>query len=290
MRTPRTVAVLGAGTMGAQIAAHFANARVACLLLDVTPDAAREGLERARRAKPDPFFTPDTHQLIRTGGFDQLHDIAACDWILEAVVERLDVKQSLLARVEATRRPGTIVTTNTSGLPIAAVAAGRSEELRRHFLGTHFFNPPRYMRLLELIPTPDTDPEVMRGVAQFADHRLGKGIVVAKDAPNFIANRIGIYGALRILEEVAAGRYTIEEADAMTGPALGRPSSATFRTLDLAGIDVLSLVAANLVERLASDAERARFVVPTFVHDMLARGWIGDKAGQGFYKRVKTPR
>ena len=253
----RSVAVLGAGIMGAQIAAHFANAGVPALLLDLTPAAAAEGLKRARALKPDPFFTPDTWTLVTTGGFDDdLRRIADVDWIIEAVVERLDVKRTLLEKVDALRRPGSIVSSNTSGIPIAVLAEGRSDDFRRHWLGTHFFNPPRYLRLLEIIPDPDTLPEVVETVREFADHRLGKGVVVAKDSPNFIGNHIALYGVVRILEKVAAGEYTTEEVDAITGPPLGRPKSATFRTLDLAGVDILGHVVRNLRERLRDAAAR----------------------------------
>jgi 3-hydroxyacyl-CoA dehydrogenase len=283
----REVAVLGAGTMGAQIAAHFANAGVPALLLDVTPDAARQGLDRAKALKPDPFFTPDTLALVRTGGFDEdLAAIARCDWIIEAIVERLDIKQSLFARVESHRRADAVVSSNTSGIPIAALAAGRSESFRRHFLGTHFFNPPRYLRLLEVIPTADTDPAIVQLITAFADRRLGKGVVVAKDTPNFIANHLGLYGLMQIFRALAGGDYTIEEIDAITGPAIGRPKSATFRTMDIAGIDVLAHVSRNLAERLESPEDRAVFEVPALVAAMVERGWIGAKAGQGFYKKA----
>jgi 3-hydroxyacyl-CoA dehydrogenase len=282
------VTVLGAGTMGSQIAAHFANAGVPALLLDVTDDAAQQGLKRARALKPDPFFTPDAWKLITTGSFDAgLAGIKDADWIIEAVVERLDIKRSLLERVDAARRPGSIVSSNTSGIPIAVLAEGRSEDFRRHWLGTHFFNPPRYLHLLEIIPTADTDPGVVEAVTHFADHRLGKGVVIAKDSPNFIGNRIGLYGIAQILPKVASGEYTIEEVDAMTGPALGRPKSATFRTLDIAGVDILVHVFDNLRERLAGTDEEAAWMVPDFVRTMLERGMAGEKTGQGFYKRVK---
>ena len=283
----REVGVLGAGTMGAQIAAHFANAGVPALLLDVTRDAAREGLDRAKSLKPDPFFTPTTHALVRTGGFDDdLSSIARCDWIIEAVIERLDVKQSLFARVESHRRDDAIVSSNTSGIPIAALAEGRSASFRRQFLGTHFFNPPRYLRLLEVIPTPETDPAVVDSVIAFAGRRLGKGVVVARDTPNFIANHLGLYGVMQIFRALASGEYTIEEIDAMTGPAIGRPKSATFRTMDIAGIDVLAHVSRNLAERLDSPEDRAAFELPALVAAMVDRGWIGAKAGQGFYKKA----
>src|SRR3954468_22113977 len=201
----RSVAVLGAGTMGAQIAAHFANAGVPALLLDITADAARDGLKRARALKPDPFFTPDTWKLISTGGFDELARIKESDWIIEAIVEQLDIKRSLLEKVDAARRAGSIVSSNTSGIPIAALAEGRSDDFRRHWLGTHFFNPPRYLHLLELIPTGDTSTTVVETVSAFADHRLGKGVVIAKDTPNFIGNHLALYGVVRILAQVAAG-------------------------------------------------------------------------------------
>jgi 3-hydroxyacyl-CoA dehydrogenase len=284
----RSVAVLGAGTMGAQIAAHFANADTPALLLDVTADAARQGLERARKLKPDPFFTPDTWRLVTTGSFDaDLNRIHDCDWIIEAVVEQLDIKRGLLQRVDAARRPGSIVSSNTSGIPIAALAEGRSDDFRKHWLGTHFFNPPRYLRLLEVIPTPETLPEVVNTVANFSDHRLGKGVVIAKDSPNFIGNHIGLYAFMRTLARVAAGEYTIEEVDAITGPPLGRPKSATFRTMDIAGVDVLGHVVGNLRVRLGDGPDSDVWSVPPFVAHMIERGMTGEKAGQGFYRREK---
>ena len=274
--------------MGAQIAAHFANAGVPALLLDVTPEAAAAGLQRCRTTRPDPFFTADTAALISTGGFDdslaRIHD---ADWILEAIVERLDVKRELLARVDAARRPGSIVSSNTSGIPIGLLAEGRSDDFRRHWLGTHFFNPPRYLHLLELIPTSETDPAVIEAVSSFADRHLGKGVVIAKDTPNFIGNHLALYGVMRMLEKVASGEFTIEEVDAITGPAIGRPKSATFRTLDLAGVDILGHVIRNLHERLQDEQARRVFELPPFVEQMLQRGLVGEKAGQGFYKRVK---
>jgi 3-hydroxyacyl-CoA dehydrogenase len=284
----RSVAVLGAGTMGAQIAAHFANAGVPSLLLDLTADVARQGLERALTLKPDPFFTPDRAGFITTGGLDgDIARVADAAWILEAVVEQLDVKRDLLARVDAVRRPNSIVSSNTSGIPIGALAEGRSESFRRHWIGTHFFNPPRYLRLLELIPTPDTDPAVVSMVAAFADRRLGKGTVLAKDTPGFIANHVAVFGVMRTLDALQSGRYTIEEIDAITGPALGRPKSATFRTADLAGVDILAHVATTLYERLPA-GEREAFRPPALLGEMLSRGWLGDKTGQGFYRREKN--
>ena len=275
--------------MGAQIAAHFANAGVPALLLDVTAQAAAEGLQRARALKPDPFFTPDTWKLVTTGGFDAgLSRLREADWILEAVVERLDIKRDLLQKVDAARRPGAIVSSNTSGIPIVALAEGRSDDFRRHWVGTHFFNPPRYLRLLEVIPTAETLPAVVQTVTHFADHRLGKGVIIAKDSPNFIGNHLALYGVTGMLARMANGDYSIEEIDAITGPALGRPNSATFRTLDLAGVDILGHVVHNLHERLTDAHARAAFVLPPFVERMLERGLTGEKAGQGFYKRVKA--
>jgi len=284
----RSVAVLGAGVMGAQIAAHFANAGVPAILLDVTADAARDGLKRARSLKPDPFFTPDTWKLISTGGFDELARIKDSDWVMEAIVEQLDIKRSLLEKVDAARRPGSIVSSNTSGIPVAALAEGRSDDFRRHWLGTHFFNPPRYLHLLELIPTGETLKEVVDAIANFADHHLGKGVVIAKDSPNFIGNHIALYGVVQILKQIESGAFTVEEVDAMTGPALGRPKSATFRTLDLAGLYVLAHVIRNLHERLPDATARREFVLPAFVEKMVERKMVGEKAGQGFYKRVKS--
>ena len=283
----RSAAVLGAGTMGAQIAAHLANAGVPTLLLDVDAQTAADGLKRARALSPDPFFTPAAATLIRTGGFDaHLADIKSADWIVEAIIERLDAKQALFTEVERHRRPDAIVSSNTSGIPISTLAEGRSEPFRRHFLGTHFFNPPRYLRLLEIIPTPQTDPQIVQSLARFADVRLGKGIVIAKDAPNFIANRIGLFGVMQVFRAMD-GTLTIDDIDAITGPPIGRPKTATFRTMDLAGLDVLAHVIRNLSERLTNAEERAAFQLPAIVNGLLHRGWTGTKAGQGFYKRAQ---
>src|SRR5687768_1354417 len=275
--------------MGAQIAAHFANAGVPSLLLDLTSEAAAQGLQRARTLKPDPFFTPDTWKLITTGSFDDgLSRLREADWILEAVVERLDVKRALLEKVDAARRPGAIVSSNTSGIPIGVLAEGRSGDFRKHWLGTHFFNPPRYLRLLEIIPTPETDSAVVDAIRQFGDHHLGKGVVVAKDTPNFIGNHVALYGVVRTLEAVGNGRYTIEDVDAITGPTLGRPGSATFRTMDIAGVDVLAHVMRNLAERLDDEGDRAAFAMPPFLESMIERGLLGEKTGKGFYERRKN--
>jgi 3-hydroxyacyl-CoA dehydrogenase len=280
----RSVAVVGAGTMGAQIAAHFANAGVPALLLDVDRQMAAEGLKRARQLTPDPFFTTVAAGLVRTGALDdELRSLERCDWIVEAIVERLDVKQSVLEKLDRHRAANAVVSSNTSGIPIGALAEGRSDAFRRHFLGTHFFNPPRYLRLLEVIPTADTDPAVIEALTSFADRRLGKGIVIAKDTPNFIANRIGLFGLTQIFR--AMDGLTIDDIDAITGPAIGRPKTATFRTMDLTGLDVLADVTRNLSQRLTDPAERSAFELPPVVNELVRRGWIGSKAGRGFYRK-----
>jgi 3-hydroxyacyl-CoA dehydrogenase len=261
--------------MGAQIAAHMANAGIPALLLDLTADMAREGLTRARGLKPDPFFTSEAAGLIELGGFDaDLGRLAGVDLIVEAVIEQPGIKRALLERVDAVRGGDTVVSSNTSGIPIASLAEGRSDGFRRHWLGTHFFNPPRYLHLLEIIPTPETDPLVVERVSRFADVRLGKGVVIAKDRPNFIANHIGLFSMVQVLKALESGDYTIEEIDAITGPPLGRPRSATFRTMDIAGLDVITYVAANL-----------QMPLPPVLPSLVDRGWVGEKAGQGFYKR-----
>jgi 3-hydroxyacyl-CoA dehydrogenase len=283
----RSAAVLGAGTMGAQIAAHLANAGVPSLLLDVSLDAARQGLKRAQALKPDPFFTRSTAALIRTGSFDDLTGLRACDWIIEAVVERLDVKQALIERVEREASAAAIVSSNTSGIPISRIAEGRSDAFRKQWLGTHFFNPPRYLPLLEVIPTADTGGDVLRTVIEFADRRLGKGVIVARDTPGFIANRLGIYGLMQVFRAMEASGLTVAEVDAITGPAIGRPKSATFRTMDLAGIDILAAVARDLATRLAA-SEQPAFALPPVVEQLVARGWHGAKTGRGFYQKTET--
>ena len=273
--------MLGAGVMGAQIAAHFANAGLRVLLLDVTSDAAREGLQRATKLKPDPFFTPDAAgaRFAPAASTRTWRPSREADWIVEAIVERLDAKQALMARVDAVRRDDAIVSSNTSGIPIASIAEGRSDSFRRHWLGTHFFNPPRYLHLLELIPTAETDPEVVRVVTEFADHRLGKGVVLAKDVPGFIANRIGVYGLTQVFRAIESGEFTIEEVDAITGPAIGRPKSATFRTVDIAGVDVLAHVARTL-----------SFELPAFVETMVARGMTGREGRRRLLQEGRATR
>ena len=288
MQTIRSVAVLGAGTMGAQIAAQVANAGWPVLLLDLDADTAARGLRHAAALKPDPFFTKDVRARIRLGGFDaDLPAIADCDWVVEAIVERLDAKRALLERVEACLGADAVVSSNTSGIPIATIAEGRGAGFRRRWLGTHFFNPPRYLRLVEVIPTPDTDPAAVAAVSSFVNRQLGRGVVVARDAPGFIGNRIGLHGVASALAQLADGGYTIEEIDAITGPAIGRPKSATFRTMDIAGIDILAHVGADLVARLERPDERQAFELPPLVGDLVERGWIGEKAGQGFYRKER---
>ena len=293
--------VLGAGTMGARIAAHFANAGLPCILLDIIPPGlpegaapearnkiVRAGLDAAKKAKPAAFFTASLAERIAIGNFDD--DLTRCgeaDWIIEVVAENLEIKRNLLARVAQFRKPGAIVTTNTSGLPVHLIAEGMSEEFQQHWAGTHFFNPPRYLRLVELIPGSRTLPEVIETLGEFCDRRLGKGVVVAKDTPNFIANRIGTFSMLNALRLMGTLGMTVEEVDACTGPVIGQPKSATFRTADIVGLDVLLHVVKNIYETVPNDESREMYRVPVLVEEMARRGWLGDKTGQGFYKRVK---
>ena len=296
MKRIHRVAVLGAGTMGARIAAHIANAGVPCYLFDIVPpDAdgparnqiAIAGLEAARKSKPAAFFEPSLARLVTLGNFeDDLKKLADVDWIIEAVVENLDIKRALLKKIEAVRKPGTIITTNTSGLPVAKISEGFSDEFRRFWFGTHFFNPPRYMRLLELIPTPESDPAAMDAIANFADVHLGKGIVRAKDTPNFIGNRIGTFSVLNVMRLMQDMDLSIEDVDALTGTALGWPKSATFRTIDLVGLDILSHVVSNMRRHVRD--ERSELGLPDFFKQMLQRKWLGDKTKGGFYKKAKA--
>jgi len=300
-------AVLGAGTMGAQIAAHLANAGLPTLLLDIPPSEllpeeqaksltldspavrnriARSGFEAAQKAKPAAFFTPDATALVSVGNFDDdLAKLKDCDLIIEAVVENLNIKRSLYERVEQHRKPSSIVASNTSGIPIHLLAEGRSEDFKQHFLGVHFFNPPRYLHLVEIIRTEWTKPEVSCFLFGFLDQRLGKGVVPAKDRPNFIANRIGTFGALYTIKTMLDDGYSIEEVDKMTGPAVGRPKSATFRTFDLVGLDVFTHVIKNLYEALPDDEEREMFVVPDVLGKMVESGLLGNKTRAGFYRK-----
>jgi 3-hydroxyacyl-CoA dehydrogenase len=302
-------AVLGAGTMGAQIAAHLANARIPTLLLDISPREltaeeqergltleskavrdriARSGFEAAKKAKPAAFFTPEAAALVSVGNFDDdMAQLKDCDLVIEAVVENFDIKRKLYERVEQYRKPGSVVASNTSGIPIRQLAEGRSEDFRAHFLGIHFFNPPRYLHLVELIRTEWTKPEVSCAIYGFLDQRLGKGVVAAKDRPNFIANRIGTFGAMVTIGTMIEDGYSIEEVDKMTGQAVGRPRTATFRTFDLVGLDVFTHVVKNLYEALPEDDEREVFIAPEFLTQMIGRGILGNKTKGGFYKKQR---
>src|ERR1700757_2485698 len=295
MKRIHKIAVLGAGTMGARIAAHFANAGVPSHLLDIVPpDAdgparnkiAAAGLEAAKKSKPAAFFEPSLANLVTVGNFeDDLKKLAEVDWIIEAVVENLEIKRSLLRKVEAIRKPGTIVTTNTSGLPVGKIAEGFSDDFRMVWFGTHFFNPPRYMRLLEIIPTPDADRAAIDAISHFCDVRLGKGVVIAKDTPNFIGNRVGTFSVLNVIRLMQEMGLTIEEVDALTGQAVGWPKSATFRTIDLVGLDILGYVVGNMTKNVHD--ERSDLRLPEFFGKMLEHKWLGDKTKGGFYKKAK---
>jgi 3-hydroxyacyl-CoA dehydrogenase len=293
MKRINRVAILGAGTMGARIAAHFANAGVPSYLFDIVPpDAdgparnkiAAAGLDAAKKSKPAAFMEPSLARFVTVGNFeDDIKKLADVDWIIEAVVENLDIKRALLRKVEAVRKPGTIVTTNTSGLPVGKIAEGFSDEFRWAWFGTHFFNPPRYMRLLEIIPTPEADRAAIDAVAHFSDVRLGKGVVMAKDTPNFIGNRIGTFSVLNVMRLMQEMNLTIEEVDALTGQAVGWPKSATFRTIDLVGLDILGHVVGNMTKNVHD--ERSDLGLPDFFNKMLEKKWLGDKSKGGFYKK-----
>jgi 3-hydroxyacyl-CoA dehydrogenase len=309
VRDIRRVAVLGAGTMGARIAAHLANAGIPCFLLDIVPKEltaleqkrgltltdpkvrnllAAAGLEAALKARPAAFFVPESARLITVGNLeDNLGWIKDCDWVIEAVTEDREIKRALYRQVEQHRKAGSIISSNTSGIAISTLAQGLSEDFRAHFLGTHFFNPPRYLKLLEIIPTAETRKEVVEAVSRFGDTVLGKGIVLAKDTPNFIANRVGTFMTLNIFRIMIEDGLTVEEVDALTGPVMGLPKSATFRTLDIVGLDVLAHVVKNLRETLPNDERRDVFELPSFITTMLEKKLLGDKTHQGFYKKVK---
>jgi 3-hydroxyacyl-CoA dehydrogenase len=291
--TPITrAAVLGAGTMGSRIAAHLANAGIPTLLLDLAsppPDRsrlARTAWEGLVRQKPAPLFDPEYLNRITVGNFEEdLGGVRECDWIIEAVAENLAVKRQLLERVAPLRAPHAVVSTNTSGISVASIAEGFPEDFRRRFLGVHFFNPPRYLYLVEVVPGPDTLSEVVDWVSGICDLRLGKGVVRAKDTPNFIANRIGIFAAATALQLMMRDGFTVEEVDALTGPAIGNPKSATFRTLDIVGLDVAAAVMRNLADTRPDDPRHERLQLPPFLDEMLAQGWVGEKAGRGFYRK-----
>ena len=302
-RTIKKVAVLGSGVMGSRIACHFAGVGVQVLLLDMVPKEAVESTRPAERNKlvndalsaaiksnPSPVYTKDAAKKIVTGNFDDnMKDIAGCDWIIEVVVERLDIKKSIYDKVEQFRKPGTLVTSNTSGIPIHMMTPGRSDDFRKNFCGSHFFNPPRYLRLLEIIPTPDTDPAVVDFLMRYGDLHLGKTTVLCKDTPAFIANRIGVYGIMAIFGLVDKLGLTIDELDALTGPIIGRPKSATFRTADVVGIDTLVKVAKGVHDNCPNDEAKNSFVIPAWLNKVVENNWLGDKTGQGFFKKIKLP-
>ena len=300
-RVIKKVAVLGSGVMGSRIACHFAGIGVQVLLLDIVPNESKDSdnkllrnkivndsLQAAIKSNPSPVYTKDVVKKITTGNFDDnLKEIASYDWIIEVVVERLDVKRSLFGKVEEFRKPGTLITSNTSGIPIHLLSEGRSEDFRKHFCGTHFFNPPRYLRLLEIIPTPDTDAGIVDFLMHYGDLYLGKTTVLAKDTPAFIANRIGVYGIMAIFQLVEKLGLSIDEVDALTGPIIGRPKSATFRTADVVGIDTLVKVAKGVYENCLNDEQRQVFQIPSWLDKVVESNWLGDKTGQGFFKKTK---
>ena len=300
-RIIKKVAVLGSGVMGSRIATHFAGIGLQVLLLDIAPkdiaaDAkmsernkiVNDALAAAIKSNPSPVYHKDVIKKITTGNFtDNMKDIATADWIIEVVVERLDIKQSLFNEVEKYRKPGTLITSNTSGIPIHMMTEGRSDDFVKHFAGTHFFNPPRYLRLLEIIPTKFTDPEVIAFLMHYGDLYLGKTTVLAKDTPAFIANRVGVFSIMSVFNLMDKLGLTIDEIDALTGPVIGRPKSATFRTADVVGIDTLVKVAKGVFDNCPQDEAKNTFVIPPWLEKMVAQNWLGDKTGQGFFKKVK---
>ena len=311
-RSIRKVAVLGSGVMGSAIACHFANIGCKVLLLDMIPrdlndDERAKGLtleskpvrnrivnqslERAIRSNPAPLYDKAFASRILTGNFDDdMQLIGRCDWVLEAVVENLEIKKKIFAQVEQHRKPGTLVSSNTSGIPISSMLDGRSEDFRKHFCGTHFFNPPRYLKLLEIIPTPQTDPEVVKFLMRFGDRYLGKTTVLCKDTPAFIANRIGVFGIMKVIHTMEKLGLTIDDVDKLTGPVIGRPKSATFRTSDIVGLDTMIKVANNLHAGLPNDEARDVFRPTDAILKMEKNQWLGDKTGQGFYKKTKNAK
>lgn len=310
-RAIRTVAVIGSGVMGSRIACHFAGIGVQVILLDIVPPAltdaekakgltlenkqvrnriVNDALQATLKSKPSAVYTPKVASLIRTGNIDDdLHLIANCDWVLEVVVERLDIKQQLFEKIDKLRKPGTLITSNTSGIPIHLMSEGRSDDFQQNFCGTHFFNPPRYLRLLEIIPAPKTKPEVIDFLMDYGDRFLGKTTVLCKDTPAFIANRVGVFGFMAVFKAMQQLGLNVDEVDSLTGPILGRPKSATFRTGDVVGLDTLVHVAKALPENAPNDEAKDIFTLPPFLQKMVENKWLGDKTGQGFYKKVKVP-
>ena len=301
-RIIKKIAVLGSGVMGSRIACHFAGVGVEVLLLDIVPPGAdpakpseknkivNDALNAAIKSNPSPVFSKDVVKKITTGNFeDNMKDIAGCDWIIEVVVERLDIKQKIFEQVEKFRKPGSLISSNTSGIPIHMMADGRSDDFKKHFLGTHFFNPPRYLRLLEIIPTSFTDPDVTEFMMNYGDLYLGKTTVLCKDTPAFIANRVGVFSIMWIFKLVEKLGLNIDEVDLLTGPIAGRPKSATFRTADVVGIDTLVRVAKGVYENCPNDEAREVFTIPSWLNKMVENNWLGDKTGQGFFKKSTSP-
>lgn len=302
-RTIKKVAVLGSGIMGSRIACHFAGIGVQVLLLDMVPKEATESTDKGSRNKlvndalqaavksnPSPVYDAKVISRISTGNFtDNMQEIAQYDWIIEVVVERLDIKKSIYEKVEQYRKPGTLITSNTSGIPINMLSEGRSEDFQKNFCGTHFFNPPRYLKLLEIIPTEKTDKSVVDFLMHYGDVFLGKTTVLAKDTPAFIANRVGVFGIMSIFNNMQKLGLSIDEIDALTGPVIGRPKSATFRTADIVGIDTLIKVAKGVAQNVPTDEAKDIFQLPLWLEKVLENNWLGDKSGQGFFKKVKLP-
>lgn len=301
-RAIKKVAVLGSGVMGSRIACHFAGVGLKVLLLDIQPKdlpaeaktadknkIVNDALAAAIKSNPSPVYTKDVVKKITTGNFtDNMKDIADCDWVIEVVVERLDIKQSVFTEVEKYRKPGTLITSNTSGIPIHMMAEGRSDDFKKHFCGTHFFNPPRYLRLLEIIPTPHTDTAVVDFLMDYGSLQLGKTTVLCKDTPAFIANRIGVFGMMAIMNAMEKLQLNVDEIDALTGPVIGRPKSATFRTADVVGIDTLVKVAKGVADNCPDDEAKNIFSIPAWLNTMVTNNWLGDKTGQGFFKKTKS--
>jgi len=300
-RIIKKVAVLGSGVMGSRIACHFAGIGLQVLLLDIVPKEAVESKKPSERNKivndaltaaiksnPSPVYHKNVIKKITTGNFDDdMKKINDSDWVIEVVVERLDIKKQVYEKVEQFRKPGTLITSNTSGIPIYMLSEGRSDDFKKHFCGTHFFNPPRYLRLLEIIPTPDTDPAIIDFLMNYGDLYLGKTTVLCKDTPAFIANRIGVFGIMSLFGLVDKLGLSIDEVDALTGPILGRPKSATFRTADVVGIDTLVKVAKGVADNCLNDEARDVFNIPAWLQKMVDNNWLGDKTGQGFFKKIK---
>ncbi len=299
--------VIGAGTMGAAIAAHLANAGLPVTLLDIIPKDAtagdqgarnkivNDGLDRAKKSRPASFFSSEQYPLVKTGNLEDDFDvIARADWVIEVIVENLKIKQALMARIDAVRKPGSIISSNTSGIPLRDIADGRSEDFKQHFLGTHFFNPPRYLKLLEIIRTDETKPEVVDFISHFGEYRLGKGIVLCKDTPNFIGNRFAFGTGAFALHYILENSYTVDEVDAITGPIMGRPKTATFRLIDLVGIDIWEHVGKNLAVGIPYDRYAMPYLedkkVNGLIRSMLEKGWMGNKTKSGFYREVKTDK